>query len=239
MVERTYDHERVSFNLARLKKGGENFEIVIDSDKAIQYKEGKAVELSDVLKDEKIFSDAKKGMVASEHLMEQVFKTSDSEEVVKIILEQGDIQLTAEYRERVAKEKTKKVIEMIHRNAIDPTNNLPHPVTRIENAMEETKTSVNPNKSVESQIQEIVKKLQTVLPIKFETKEIAVKIPSAYAGKSYSIVTNYGKIKSDEWQTDGSWVCVVEIVGGLEEEFYDKINSLTHGEVETKVINVR
>ena len=43
----------------------------------------------------------------------------------------------------------------------------------------------------------------------------------------------------DEWQNDGSWICQVEIPGGLEEDFYDKLNSLTHGSVETKVINTR
>jgi len=233
------EHQKASFNVARLKKGGENFEVVIDSDKAVQYKEGKGVELSEVLSYAKVFSDAQKGMEASEHLMNQTFKTSDTMKVADIILKEGEIQLTAEYREKIAKEKTKKVIDMINTNAIDPTTNLPHPVTRIENAMEEAKARVDPNKSVESQIQEIVKKLQTVMPIKFEIKEIAVKIPSEYAGKAYSVVSNFGRMIKEDWQNDGSWVCIVEVPAGLEQDFYDKINSLTHGDVESKVLSTR
>ena len=36
----TYDDERFSINVARLKKGGEHFEIVIDPDTAVEFKEG-------------------------------------------------------------------------------------------------------------------------------------------------------------------------------------------------------
>ena len=66
MDRQTYDHEKVSFNLARLKKGGEHFEIVVDPDLAVSFKEGQDIPIKDILKGEKIFSDAKKGQLASE-----------------------------------------------------------------------------------------------------------------------------------------------------------------------------
>ena len=70
------EKERISIHVARLKKGGANFEIDIDFDAAMKFKEGKA-DIKDVLKAEKIFSDAKKGMEASETQMKQLFETSD------------------------------------------------------------------------------------------------------------------------------------------------------------------
>lgn len=239
MTDRTYDHERVSFNLARLKKAGNNFEIVVDSNKAIEYRQGKLVDLRDVLKDEKIFSDVKKGLLASEHLMQQIFKTTKPLEVAKIILKQGFIQLTAEYRAKIAEERKRQVIEIIHRNDVDPKTHLPHPVTRIENAMVEANVHVDPNKKAEDQVQDILKELRTILPIKFEVKEVAVKIPSDYGAKSYSILKNFGRILKDDWQTDGSLIVVLEIAAGLEQDFYDKVNSLTHGNVETKVLKIK
>ena len=42
-----------------LRKKGKDFEIVIDADKAVEFKAGK-IEISEVLKSENIFSDAKK-----------------------------------------------------------------------------------------------------------------------------------------------------------------------------------
>ena len=51
---KTFDKERLSVNLARLKKAGENFELIIDPDKILEYRKNKA-EVRDVLMYEKIF----------------------------------------------------------------------------------------------------------------------------------------------------------------------------------------
>ena len=112
-------------------------------------------------------------------------------------------------------------------------------MTRLENALEEEKIHIDEYKSVEQQVQDILKKLRPILPIKFEVKEIAVKIPSQFAGKATSALRAFGKLLKQEWQPDGSLVAVVEIPGGLEQDFYDKLNSITHGDNESKVIETR
>ena len=236
MKGETYDKERFSVNLARLKKGNEKFEVVINSDAAIDFKQGKISDIRAALVNEKIFSDAKKGMHASEKLMQSFFKTTDSLKVAEIIIQQGEIQLTEEYRERKKKEKVKRLIEIIHRNGIDPKTHLPHPVTRIEAAFEEAKVHIDDYRSAEDQLQDVLKKLRVILPIKFEIKEISIKIPADYAAKSYSTVKQFGKILRENWQSDGSWLAIVEMAGGLEQDFYDRINKLTHGNVEAKVL---
>ena len=78
-----------------------------------------------------------------------------------------------------------------------------------------------------------------ILPIKFEMKEIAVKIPGEHAGKSHLVLNSFGKILKQEWQSDGSLLAVIEIPGGLEQDFYDKLNSITHGNNEVKLIKTR
>ena len=128
---------------------------------------------------------------------------------------------------------------MIHRNGVDPTTHAPHPPQRIENALEEAKFHVDEFTSVQKQIQEALKKLKPIIPIKFEVKEIAVKFPAEFGGKAYHIVSQFGSILKDEWLKDGSWAVVVEMPGGLEEEFYDKVNKLTHGDVESKVLKIK
>lgn len=235
----TYDKERIHLNLAKLKKGKENFEIDIDADNAVAYKEGKAVDIKDILKAQTIFSDAKKGLVASEHLMQQLFGTSDTIKVAEIIIKEGEIQLTAEHREKVRQKKRRRIIDIIHRNGVDPKTHLPHPVQRIENAFEEAKVKIDEFKSAENQLQDVLKRLRVVLPIRFEVKEIAVKIPAEYAAKSYSLVKSFGTMLKEDWQSDGSWVVVIEVPGGLEQDFYDKLNSFTHGNNETKVLKVK
>jgi len=235
----TYTKEKVHLNLARLKKGPENFEVVINSDFAIDYRAGRSKDLKAVLVDEKIFSDAKKGLLASEHRMQQVFKTSDSLKVAEEILKHGEIQLTVEQRAKMIEKKKRKIISLIQRNAVDPKTHLPHPITRIENAFEEAKVRIDYFRAADEQIKDIIRQLTPILPIKFEAKEIEVIIPAPYGAKSYAIVKNFGKIKKDEWLNDGSWLCVIEMPAGLETDFYDKLNSLTHGKMQSKVLNIR
>lgn len=225
--------------IARLKTHNQNFEILVDCNMAIAVKEGKNINMKDVLAAIKIFSDAKKGLEASENTMKQIFQTADPEEVAKIIIQKGEIQLTSDYRSSLKEQKRKQIINMLHVNGVDPKTHLPHPPQRIENALEEAKFHFDEFKSVQEQVQEALKKLRPILPIKFETKEIAIKIPGEFAAKSYQILKSFGTKLKEEWLSDGSLTTVLEIPGGLENDFYDKINSLTHGNVETKVLKIK
>jgi|TARA_Y100000294_G_scaffold175574_1_gene195989 ribosome maturation protein SDO1 len=225
--------------IAKLKTHGQNFEVLVDCNNAIAVRENKQVNMKDVLAASKVFTDAKKGLEASESTMNQIFQTADAEEVAKQIILKGDIQLTAEYRNSLREKKRAQIINLIHRNGVDPTTHAPHPVTRIENALEEVKFHVDEFASVEEQLQDVLKKLKPIIPIRFEVKEIAVKIGPDYAGKAYSTVKKYGTILREEWQNNGYWVAVVEMPGGMETEFYEKVNGICRGEVEAKVLKTK
>lgn len=235
----TFDKERFSINIARIKKSGNVFEIPIDADLAIDYKKGKAIDIRDILKSEHIFSDAKKGLRASDHLLQQFFGTPDPLKVADIILKEGEIQLTAEHREKMREEKIRRVIDIIHRNGVDPRTDAPHPITRIENAFDQAKIKVDDMKSAEEQVEDILKQLRPIMPIRFEIKELQVHIPAVHAAKAYSVVKHFSKMLKEDWLNDGSLLAVVELPGGLEQEFYDKVNKATHGEAECKVIKVK
>lgn len=225
--------------IAKLKKFGKSYEILVDCNNAIAIREGKEVDMNEVLAAQKIFSDAKKGLEASENEMKTNFKTDDVFEIAKIIIKEGDIQLTTEYRDDLRDKKMKQIINVIHRNGVDPKTHLPHPPNRIEAAIKEAKFHVDEFGSVKKQVQEALKQLQPIIPIKFEMKEIAVKFPAEYGAKAYPLVRDFGKVIQDDWLKDGSWAVVVEIPGGLEEEFYDKVNKLTHGNVESKILKIK
>ena len=225
--------------IARLKTHGQDFEVLVDCNNALALREGKNIDMKDVLAAEKVFTDSKKGLEASEHAMQQIFQTADALEVAKQIIKKGEIQLTADYRNQLRENKRKQIISIIHRNGVDPKTHVPHPVTRIENALEEAKFHVDEFLPVEQQVRDALKKLMSILPIKFEVKELAVKIGPEYAGKAYATVKNYGTILREEWQNNGDWVGVIEMPGGLEEEFYEKLNGICHGEAEVKVLKTK
>jgi ribosome maturation protein SDO1 len=171
--------------------------------------------------------------------MEKIFSVSDAIEVAKQIIKKGDIQLTSEYREKLREEKRRKIIYMIQRNGIDPRTELPHPLQRIENALEEAKVTIDEHKRAEDQVQDVLKRIRVVLPIRFEVREVQVRIPAKYAAKSYSLLKNYGTVLKDEWQNDGGLLSIIELPAGLQQDFFGELNKLTHGNVETKVLKAK
>lgn len=225
--------------IARLESHGERFEILVDPDLASELKKDVTetdIELEEALAVQEIFKDAKKGDKASEEAMLKVFDSIDPLEVALAIIQKGQIQLTAQQRRKMQEEKHKKIVNKIAREAINPQTGLPHPTRRIENAMEESKIHIDPFKPVDEQIKLVLKAIRTKIPIKIEKVKMAIKIPGEYAGGSYADISKFGKIIQEEWQQDGSWIAVVEIPGGLQDSFFQKMSQITGGNVEAKAI---
>jgi ribosome maturation protein SDO1 len=221
--------------IARLKTHGLNFEIYVDPDLALSYKEGEQVDLKDVLAAECIFKDASAGDRAAEESMKKAFGTTDLNAVADVILKKGELHLTTEQKKNMLEARRRQIVSIIARNAINPQTKTPHPPSRIESAMEEARVHVTLEKSAKEQVEKILKALQPLIPIRFEKVQVAVKIPAAHTGRLYSILREYGEVKKEEWVGQEQY-CLVEIPGGVQDELYDKLNSLTHGEVKTKLV---
>jgi ribosome maturation protein SDO1 len=222
--------------IARLEYYGEHFEILVDPDMAADFKRGEAIEVQEILAVEEVFKDANKGDKASEEAMMKAFNTTDILDAVAIIIRKGHVQLTAQQRKEMTEEKRKKIVATITREAINPQTKLPHPARRIEIAMEEAKIHIDPFKSVDEQVNTVLKAIRIKIPIRFERVQVAIKIPGDFSGKVYNVIPEFGKTRKEEWQQDGSWVAIVEIPGGVQDNFYRKLNELTHGQVETKLL---
>jgi ribosome maturation protein SDO1 len=224
------------FTIVRHQTGGEKFEILVDPDKGLLYKKGEIGEVANVLMADFIFTDAKKGEKASSDKLEKFYETSDPLEVAKIMFEKGTFQLNAQQRKEMMDQKHKQIINIISKTYVDPKTKLPHPPQRIQNAMEEAKINIDPMIDAEEQVQEIVDALRSILPMSSENIQIALKIPAEYTGKSYGTVKNFGTIKREEWQNDGSWVAVVELPAAMQMELLDTLGKETQGNVQSKII---
>jgi ribosome maturation protein SDO1 len=226
--------------VARFEKGGTHFEILVDPEIALHYKEEKGnikLDLDELLAAENVFvGPARDGSKASDEELLAAFGTKDLVECVKLVLTKGDLQLTTDQRRKMVERKRKLIIQHIARNAINPQTKAPHPPARIENAMEEARIHLDPFKSVDAQVQDVLKAIRPLIPIRIETIQIAIKIPAAHAGKAIAIVHGWGELKNQAWQSDGSWIGVVEIPGGMQTEFFSHLNGRTHGDVETRIL---
>jgi ribosome maturation protein SDO1 len=222
--------------IARLKKGEEHFEVLVDPYAAADLIDGKNVNIIQNLAIDAVFKDSKKGKHASEDSLQKKFGTSNVEEIAKQIILKGDIQLTTEQRHKMQKNKRNRIIDMIVRNAMDPKTKAPHPRQRIELAMEEAGVHVDPFKPVNEQVKTIIEVLRPIIPISMENVKISVKIPSQHIGRAYGIARNYGSLERENWQSDGSWIGIIRIPAGMQTDFYDKLNEVTKGNVSTKIL---
>ncbi len=222
--------------IARVKKCGETFEVLVDPYLARDLKEGKDVDFEKLLAVEDIFKDARKGERAKIDELQKIFGTKDIKEIAKRIIIEGDVQITAEQRREMLEQKKKQIIEYIRRNTIDPRTNTPHPPARIEMALEQAKVHIDIFKPVEAQIREVIKSLKPILPLRLEEIEVAVKIPPQYTGKAISALYSFGTIIKEEWQRDGSWICIIRIPAGMHGDLMDMLSRITKGEALTKIL---
>ncbi len=246
--------------IGRIDKGGRTFEMLMDPEKAWEAKKyireeinnrlkaGKArplvkdiinnphIDLEMIFESFIVFEDLKRGRKATDGDMEAIFDTNDGRTISGYVLLEGEIQWTQKQRDEEKEKKMKTIITIISKNAINPQNKKPHPVQRIEKAIEEANVKIDIMQSAEEQVDNIVKQIQAIIPIRMEQVQIALKIPSAFTAKGYNIVAQYGQIKQEEWQKDGSWVSIVSLPAGLQMELIDKLNNLTHGRVQIKPV---
>ncbi|MEM4297193.1 MAG: ribosome assembly factor SBDS [Nitrososphaerota archaeon] len=180
--------QREAYTVARLERGGNTFEILVDPELALRYKMGEKVPITKVLAYEEVYRDWRKGVRASESELRKFFGEVGIHEIAARIIAEGEVQTTADQRRRLVEEKRKQIIDFIARNAIDPRTNMPHPPQRVELALEEVGFSVDPFLDAKQQAMKAIERLRTVLPLKIGVIRVRIRIPGDLMGKSYGMI---------------------------------------------------
>lgn len=217
--------------IARIKKAGKNFEIIVNIDDALKFKKGELTSIE--AEGDKIFTDSKKGQVASNSNLKEAFGTIDTNEIIEKIIKSGEVQSTQEHRNAEQEKKFKQVVDFLANNAIDPQTGNPHSIERIKNVIEQSHVNIK-NISIESQINDILTKISKIIPIKLETKKVKISVPAIHTGKVYGIINQYKE--NEKWLDNGSLEVIVSVPTGIIMDFYDKLNSVTHGSAVTQEI---
>jgi ribosome maturation protein SDO1 len=222
------------FTIIKLALEGDKFELIVKPDPALEYKLGKRSDLSSVLVSDEIYSDANKGSRASSEKLMKHFKTIDATEVAKQIIAKGELNLTTDQRRKMVEEKRKQIVQYINRSFVDPKTHLPHPVVRIEAAMDEARVSIDPFKRSEDQAKIVIEGLRKILPLKSETVRLTVTVPPQFSAQSFNILKSAGDFKGEEWLSDGSLRVIVEMNAGLKAQFLDRLGSISKGSAVVK-----
>lgn len=214
----------MGITVAKIRKGSQHYEVLVDMDEALAIKEGNSDFLN--IEGDKVFTNSKKGDIASNAELEANFGTTDPVEIGKIIIKQGDVQVDQSHREEEKEQKIKQVVDFLSRNAIDPQSGRPITPERLKSALKDAHVVIK-NTPVENQAQDIVAKIASIMPIKIEVKKIKVVIPAIHTGRAYGVISQYKE--RENWQNDGSLEAVLNIPAGIIMDFYDRLNSATQG----------
>jgi len=165
----------------------------------------------------------------------------------KYILEKGQLKLPKELRDELLDKLVKRIISYVQKYAINPATKAPYPPTKIEEALmqvisgvksgeQRVRVVLDPLKSFEEQLPEVIRALKTILPIKLEIITVRVKIPTQYTGIAYARLEAYGHVKESKWLDDGSLEAIVEVPGGQFIQFHNTLANVTKGTARISVI---
>jgi ribosome maturation protein SDO1 len=208
--------------LARMEKGGKRYELLVDPNSVEDFKaKPESVDLNNFLAMDEVFHDIRGGERPTEEAIEKTFGTQDIFEITKMILEKGSIQLTTSQRKARVEEMRQQIVHEIHTMAVDPKTKSPHPKTRIELALEESRYSVDPFKRLDDQVSDAIELLKPMIPLSFESLRIAIRVPGSAFGSASRILRPY--LEKEQWLENGTWAGIIEIPAGMKDTIIGKL----------------
>ena len=208
--------------LARLEKGGKRYEALVDPDLVEEWRDDSSrIDLDEFMAMDEIFHDARAGERPTEDALMKAFQPLDVTTILNVILEKGSIQLTTAQRKARVENIRQQIIHHIHSQAVDPRSKSPHPRTRIELALEESKYSVDPFKRLEQQVSDAIAILKPLIPLSFESLRLAFRIPGKAYGSVSQLLRSYQQ--KEGWLENGDWACVVEIPAGMKGDIIGQV----------------
>ena len=119
------------------------FEVACYKNTVEAYRSGAERDLDDVLQSTTVFTNLSKGIVASEKELQENFGTSDLEDVCKIILARGVLQVGGKERERDYETLWRDVANILAEKCINPDTKRPYTSGVLQKAMKDTGASLD------------------------------------------------------------------------------------------------
>ncbi|KAF0688413.1 Aste57867_19969 [Aphanomyces stellatus] len=163
--------------IVKLKKGGCRFEVACYKNKVVNWRNKVETNLNEVLQSHDVFENVSKGKRATADDMRKVFGTDDVDEVAKMVIELGELQVSDGERAAANESLFQEIATIVAEKCVNPESNRPYPYTVIERVMKEIHYSLIPNRSAKQQALEVINKLQDHMPITRAKMKVQVTVP--------------------------------------------------------------
>lgn len=167
--------------VVRMNTHGKRFEVACYRNKIINYRQKIETDLSEVLQTDRVFINVSKGLIAPAKDLMKAFNSTDQEEICRIILDKGQIQISDMERSATLESTAKEIANYISTKCVHPVSNRPYTTNQIRDAMKKAEISVQPTtaRSVKQQFLDCVRIIQEkkVLDIQRAKMELAIVLP--------------------------------------------------------------
>eukprot|EP00123_Amoebidium_parasiticum_P000298 comp10718_c0_seq1/m.5377 comp10718_c0_seq1/g.5377 ORF comp10718_c0_seq1/g.5377 comp10718_c0_seq1/m.5377 type:complete len:252 (-) comp10718_c0_seq1:644-1399(-) len=197
--------------LVRYKKGGKRFELACYKNKVQSWRSKTETDLDEVLQTDSIFVNVSKGEVAKTADLEKAFNTTDTQKIIREILDKGELQVSDKERAHHLETSFREIATMVADMCVNPDTNRPYPAGIIESAMKDAHYSVKPTRSNKQQALDVIKILQASIPLKRAQMRIRVLLPGNYAKSTKPKLMPYlDTVELDEWSGEQEIVALID-----------------------------
>lgn len=224
--------------VVRYKKGGVRFEIACYKNKVLNWRNGVETDLDEVVQTTSVFSNVSKGVFASQEDLQRVFGTTDQVEIVKIILQKGELQVSDKERELEYATLFKDVVSIVVDKCVNPETQRPYPAGIVERTLKDLHFALDPKKTAKQQAMEAIPLIQKVFPIERAKMRLKLALPKAYHEPFHELVNAENARLERETEADEGTAFTVLIDPGSFRKFDTFVHKQSNGKGKLEVLSL-
>ena len=230
---RTQKHYHYSVARYSISSQGKKyvFEVDIDPQRALELRHGKDIDIRDVLKVQRVFTDVSAARFAKNNDLQKLFGTHDPLEVAVIIIKKGKIQPSLEEERRLRAEKKERITNALLKCAVRAKTKEHLTSEDVEKMLARTKIDLHEPDSW------ILRRVIEHAPVTCAVHSVQITLAPQHVGRARYHLAQLTKIRKEETLPDGRWQVSVDVPIGIKEEVFAYLNGLTHGKFENKLIS--
>jgi len=162
--------------VVRLKSHGKRFEIACYTNKVLNWREGIEKDLNEVVQTEQIYDQVEKGNLAKEKDLKAAFGTTNLEEICKVILKKGQLQVSDTEREVHLERIFRDIVQIIVERCVHPKTLRQLTPHTVESALRSIGFSTRAEDSAKKQALKGIESLCTEMPESFARAKMRLRI---------------------------------------------------------------
>ena len=163
-------------SIVKLKLNKSRFELACYPNKVQDYRDKKEKDIKEVLQTQEIFSNAIKGDLVPKKVLKEVFPKLSHDQIIKLILDKGEIQLGLKERETESSNLKRDISNIIVEKTYNCDNGLPFPQDIIIRALDDINFKYIDKENAKKQALKAIKELIEKKTLPIERKLMQLKI---------------------------------------------------------------